>query len=168
MSESQTNADGAGAGAGRYFRPILWILFLSFLAFWPIRGCAGERSYRGRGYGRYYDLRQIGMALQTYAAENGGRLPPTLWALYPAHLYDPRILASPGASAGAEADALEQYIFTHPGEALADLPETAPLVIYPHPTPDGQVRCTVLHAGGYVQQYHSMELLTLGDAGGLQ
>ena len=170
MSECRDERGGcaderAKAPVGAIIARWFWILFLSFIAFWPIRGCVNEKTRAedgGYGYGRHYDLSQIAKAIYTYAEGHNEQLPPTLWALYPTYIDTPRVLISPADLDPENSGGwLHRYIYLYEGGADSRaLPPNAPIVVYPYESYGGEIRYSVLFADGHVRGYYSQaELL---------
>lgn len=147
---------------------------LAALLFLPVFSCLQAHSRhasRGRhyGWGRSYDLKQVGLALLMYESDHG-TLPPTLLALLGSGPRDeylpPKLLACAGdlhpENTGDGAWALDTYHYLYEGGArLADVPAGAPLVVYPFASSGGVVRYTIVRKDGRVEMLDEDAFLRL-------
>jgi hypothetical protein len=147
-----------------------WTLVIAAVAYVPVFGFLQDKSesrYNGRsGYGRWNDLHQIGMALDSYA-DDYDRLPTRLWDLYDQYIDSARTLASPGrpgVDGGRGEWTLNQYHYLYEGGCASDdVPPGAPIVVYPYERSDG-VGLSVLFRGGRVQTVSEDDFLFMMGA----
>ena len=131
----------------------LWILALSFLAFWPIqsaleqhRAQKADRRYTWRG-----NLWEIGYGLADYRKAHNGRYPPTLMALYPDYIRWARVLIGPG-DAGDDGNAFQRYGYLCEGGADgSEFTNNIPIAVYPYRLNEQEICFTVLFHDGQVR-----------------
>ena len=148
------------------------VLIIAALLYFPVvswlrRTMLDGNRRHGRyayGYGRLSDMKQIGLGLAIWSAQNNGRYPRSLVELYDGGngiVNDPIILAAPGDLENLGlyyGFFIERYNFLYPGADANAIPPNAPVIVYPYRTRiESDIRVTVLFGDGHVRLFPNFE-----------
>jgi len=146
------------------------IVGLACLLFAPIYSCLDRRGNRRRGgwhgYGRTGDLKQIGLALRMYAADNDEWFPSSYWDVHDAgYLTARKILICPAdlePQPVVEGWEMNRYYYFCEGgvaEGQVENQTATPAMVYPFRS-GSRPMFTVLFMDGHVRMYADATFFT--------